>query len=94
MENVLENFDKVIGISKLKVVHLNDSKNILGSKKDRHEQLGKGNIGLKAIKNIINNKYLKDLIFILETPQENLEGYAKEISLIKSCYESSLNYEK
>lgn len=94
LENVLENFDKVIGISKLKVVHLNDSKNILGSKKDRHEQLGKGNIGIKAIKNIINNKYLKDLVFILETPQENLEGYAKEISLIKSCYESSLSYEK
>ena len=88
LEGVLEEFDKIIGISKLKVIHLNDSKNILGSKKDRHEKLGKGQIGEKALINIVNNKYLKDLVFILETPQENLDGYAQEISLIKSSYKS------
>lgn len=87
LDDVLEDFDKKIGISKLKVVHLNDSKNSLGSKKDRHEQLGKGKIGLDSLSKIINNKYLKDLIFILETPQENLEGYKQEIELMKSCLE-------
>ena len=84
LEKVLEQFDEIIGISKLKVIHLNDSKNALGSKKDRHEQIGKGTIGLENLINITNNKYLKDLIFILETPQESLEGYAQEIKLIKS----------
>lgn len=84
LEKVLEHFDEIIGISKLKVIHLNDSKNALGSKKDRHEQIGKGTIGLENLINITNNKYLKDLVFILETPQESLEGYAQEIKLIKS----------
>ena len=84
LEGTLEQFDKAIGISKLKVVHLNDSKNSLGSKKDRHEKIGKGQIGIDALINIVSNKYLKDLVFILETPQENLEGYAEEIKLIKS----------
>ena len=84
LEKVLEQFDEIIGISKLKVIHLNDSKNALGSKKDRHEQIGKGTIGLENLINITNNKYLKDLVFILETPQESLEGYAQEIKLIKS----------
>ena len=86
LEEVLEEFDRVIGIDKLKVVHLNDSKNPLGSKKDRHEQIGKGNIGLDAISRIINNKHLKSLPFILETPQESLEGYKEEIKLLKSCF--------
>ena len=84
LEKILEQFDEIIGISKLKVIHLNDSKNALGSKKDRHEQIGKGTIGLENLINITNNKYLKDLVFILETPQESLEGYAQEIKLIKS----------
>lgn len=91
LEGVLESFDKSIGISKLKVVHLNDSKNLLGSKKDRHERLGEGKIGLDAITKIVENKYLKDLSFILETPQESLEGYAKEIRLIKSQCESEVS---
>lgn len=88
LEGVLEDFDKRIGISKLKVIHLNDSKNILGSKKDRHEQIGKGNIGLEAIMRIVENKYLRDLVFILETPQESLEGYKEEIRTIKNYCES------
>ena len=84
LEKVLEQFDEIISISKLKVIHLNDSKNALGSKTHRHEQIGKGTIGLENLINITNNKYLKDLVFILETPQESLEGYAQEIKLIKS----------
>lgn len=88
LEGVLEKFDKIIGISKLRVIHLNDSKNDLGSKKDRHEKLGKGKIGLNALFNIVNNRYLKDLVFILETPQDDVNGYKEEISLMKSGYES------
>lgn len=83
LENVLDEFDKIIGISNLKVIHLNDSKNICGSRKDRHEKIGFGNIGLEGILKIVQNKYLKNLIFILETPQENLDGYKHEIEIIK-----------
>ena len=87
LNGVLEKFDKIIGINKLKAVHLNDSKNPCGSKKDRHEQIGKGHIGLDAMKNIINHPALKNLPFILETPQDSLEGYAEEIKLLKSLSE-------
>ena len=86
LDAVLEEFDKKIGISKLKVVHLNDSKNLLGSKKDRHEQLGKGNIGIEAIFKVVQHKYLKDLVFILETPQESLDGYKMEIEMLRSSH--------
>lgn len=88
LEGVAEEFDRVIGIKRLKAVHLNDSKNICGSKKDRHEQIGKGNIGLEAFERIINYKYFKDLPFILETPQEDLSGYEREIALLKSIYKN------
>ncbi len=83
LEGVLDEFDKIIGISKLKVVHLNDSKNVCGSKKDRHEKVGFGKIGLESILKIVQNRYLKNLIFILETPQENLDGYKHEIKIIR-----------
>lgn len=86
LEGVIEEFDKTIGIKKLKAIHINDSKNVCGSRKDRHEQIGKGNIGIKAFKKIINHKYLKDLPFILETPQEDLSGYAHEIAMLKGIY--------
>lgn len=85
LDNVLDEFDDVIGLDKLYAIHLNDSKNILGSHKDRHEKIGLGNIGLGAIGNIINHEKLKNLPFFLETPNE-LDGYAKEISLLKSIY--------
>lgn len=84
LEGVIEEFDKVIGFDRLYVIHLNDSKNILGSKKDRHEMIGKGNIGIKAIEKIINHSKFKDLVFILETPQGSLSGYAKEIEMLKT----------
>lgn len=85
LDNVLDEFDDVIGLDKLCAIHLNDSKNILGSHKDRHEKIGLGNIGLDSIGNIINHEKLKNLPFFLETPNE-LDGYAKEISLLKSIY--------
>ena len=84
LEGVIEEFDEIIGLERLHVIHLNDSKNTLGSKKDRHELIGKGNIGIKAIEKIINHSKLKNLVFILETPQETLGGYAKEIEMLKS----------
>lgn len=83
LDGVLEQFDKIIGIDRLKALHLNDSKNPLGAHKDRHEKIGEGYIGVQAFENIVNNKYLKDLPMFLETPNE-LDGYAKEIALLKS----------
>ena len=81
-DGVLDEFDKVIGLDKLKAIHLNDSKNDLSSHKDRHEKIGEGKIGLEAITRIINNERIKDLPFFLETPNE-LDGYRKEIEILR-----------
>ena len=83
LEAVLEEFDKVIGIDRLKAIHINDSKNPFESHKDRHEKIGEGYIGIEAFERIVTNPILKDLPFYLETPNE-LDGYAKEIALLKS----------
>lgn len=82
LDSVLEEFDKYVGIEKLKAIHLNDSMMEFDSKKDRHEKIGEGTIGLEAIENIINHPQLRDLPFYLETPND-LEGYKKEIELLK-----------
>lgn len=82
LDGVLEEFDKHIGLDKLYAIHLNDSKNERGAHKDRHEVIGKGKIGLKAIERIINHEKLRDLPFYLETPQD-LEGHKKEIELLR-----------
>ena len=79
LDGVLEEFDRIIGLERLKAVHLNDSLNPLGAHKDRHAKIGEGYIGLDALINVINHPYLKELPFILETPND-LEGYAKEFS--------------
>ena len=82
---VLDSFDKIIGIDKIKCIHINDSKNSLGSHKDRHENVGKGTIGLDNLINIINNSKLKDVPKILETPYiDGKAPYKKEIALIRS----------
>lgn len=81
-DGVLDEFDKIIGLEKLKAIHLNDSKNDLASHKDRHEKIGEGKIGLDAISKIINNDRIKDLPFYLETPNE-IDGYEREIVLLK-----------
>ena len=83
LDGVLEQFDRVIGLDRLKAIHLNDSKNPLRSRKDRHEKIGDGNIGLEAITRIINHPALRDLPFYLETPNE-LDGYQREIELLRS----------
>lgn len=83
LDDVLEQFDKVIGLNKLKAVHLNDSKNPMGSHKDRHEVIGGGFIGLDALVGVVNHPALKNLPFYLETPNE-LPGYAAEIKLMRS----------
>lgn len=82
LDDVLEQFDKVVGLNKLKAIHLNDSKNPMGSHKDRHEVIGGGFIGLDALVRVINHPSLKDLPFYLETPNE-LPGYAAEIKLLR-----------
>ena len=87
LDEIINEFDKIIGLKKLKAIHLNDSKNILGSRKDRHEKIGEGNIGEDAFKNIVNRKEFCDLPFILETPQEDLNGYKNEISMVKGFIE-------
>ena len=85
LDGVLEEFDRIIGLDRLKAIHLNDSKNPFKSHKDRHEKIGEGFLGLEAITNIINHPKLKHLPFFLETPNE-LDGYAKEIELLRSRY--------
>jgi len=83
LDNVLEQFDKIIGLDRLHAIHLNDSMNPVGSHKDRHEKIGDGTLGIDTIKAVINHPKLRDLPFFLETPNE-LDGYAREISLLKS----------
>lgn len=85
LEGVLEKFDKVIGLERLKAVHLNDSMMPFNSHKDRHEKIGKGTIGLDAVINFINHPKLRHLPFYLETPNE-LDGYAAEIKLLRENY--------
>ena len=86
LDGVLQVFDDIIGLDRLKAIHLNDSKNPIGSHKDRHEKIGEGTLGLAGIANIINHPKLCHLPFYLETPNE-AAGYAKEISLLKSLRE-------
>lgn len=83
LDGVIAEFDRVIGLERLKAIHLNDSKNPFASHKDRHEKIGEGSIGLDAVKRIINHPKLRNLPFFLETPNDS-EGYAKEITLLKA----------
>lgn len=83
LDGVLAEFDRVIGLKWLKAIHLNDSMNPLGAHKDRHAVIDGGKIGLDALARVINHPQLHDLPFYLETPNE-LEGYGKEIALLKS----------
>jgi len=82
LDGVLAEFDRVVGLDKLKALHLNDSKNPYSSHKDRHECLGQGHLGLDAFKRIVNHPLLKDKPMILETPNE-LPGYQAEIALLR-----------
>ena len=85
LDGVLDAFDHIIGLDNLKAVHLNDSLNDLGSHKDRHARIGEGKIGLDALVRVICHPKLKEIPFILETPNDD-EGWTKEISLLKEVY--------
>jgi deoxyribonuclease IV len=85
-DGVLEEFDRIIGLPRLRAVHLNDSKNPMGSRKDRHELIGKGHIGFDALLRFMHHPALRNLPFILETPND-LEGYGKEIADISAAWQ-------
>lgn len=85
LDSVLEEFDRIIGLEKLKAIHINDSKNPFSSHKDRHEIIGGGTLGIDAFERIINHPKLHNLPFYLETPNE-LPGYANEIAMLKEKY--------
>ena len=85
LDEVIQKFDDIIGLSNLKAIHLNDSMNPLGAHKDRHAKIGEGMIGLDALVRVINHPALCELPFYLETPNE-LDGYEKEIALLKENY--------
>lgn len=86
LDGVLDEFDKIVGLDKLRAIHINDSKNPFESHKDRHEKIGVGHIGAAAMERIINNPRISHLPFFLETPNE-LDGYEREIAMLKEMRE-------
>ena len=87
LQGVLREFDRIIGLSYLKAVHLNDSKNPFASHRDRHEKIGQGYLGKDCFTEVINCPSLRDLPFILETPQEDNDGYRDEIAMLRAMSE-------
>ena len=85
LDGVLAEFDRIIGIDRLKAIHINDSLNPLGSHKDRHARIGEGCIGLAVLSAVTKHPKLRELPFILETPNDN-EGYAEEIALLRNLH--------
>ena len=85
LDAVLDEFDGIIGLERLKAIHLNDSLNILGSRKDRHAKIGCGHVGLEAFTRVINHPALRHLPFYLETPND-VPGYGQEIAMLKKAY--------
>lgn len=85
LDGVLSEFDRVIGLDRLKAIHLNDSRNPFASHKDRHEKIGQGSLGIDTFIRIINHPKLRKLPFFLETPNE-LEGHGEEVKLLKNAY--------
>ena len=85
LDGVIGKFDKVIGLEKLRAIHLNDSKNPLGARKDRHARIGEGFLGTETFRRVVNHPALQGLPMVLETPNE-LEGYAREIALLKELH--------
>lgn len=87
LDGVIEEFNRIVGLEKLKAVHLNDSLGECGSHKDRHARIGEGRIGLEALTRVINHPALRNLPFILETPNDH-DGYAAEIELMRSRFQA------
>ena len=86
LDQVVWEFDRVIGLDRLKAIHLNDSQNPLGAKKDRHARIGEGHIGFEALARVVRHPALRQLPFYLETPNE-LDGYAREIAMMREVWE-------
>jgi deoxyribonuclease-4 len=82
LDGVLSEFDRIIGLDRLKAIHFNDSMNDCGSHKDRHQKIGEGHLGLEAMKRVVCHPLLQGKPFILETPNDDA-GYAKEIALVR-----------
>lgn len=87
LDGVLREFDEVVGLDRLRAIHLNDSLNPLGARKDRHARIGEGFIGFEALSAVTRHPLLRDLPFYLETPQEELSGYADEIARLRAAWE-------
>ena len=85
LDGVLDRFDRVIGLERLRAVHLNDSKNPCGAHKDRHERIGEGCIGFDALAGAVRHPVLRDLPFYLETPHDDIAGYAGEIEILRAA---------
>ena len=88
LDDVLDRFDRIIGLDRLRAIHLNDSKNPCGAHKDRHEKIGEGFIGFSALAAVVNHPLLHELPFYLETPHDELSGYADEIARLKDARDS------
>ena len=84
-DEVLTEFDRIVGLERLKAVHINDSKNVLGARKDRHEKIGEGFIGTDAILRLMHHEALRELPFYLETPNE-IDGYEREIRMLRERF--------
>ena len=82
LDGVLDEFDRVIGLDRLKTIHLNDSMMPFGKNKDRHAGIGEGEIGMKALLEVVNHPKLRDIPFFLETPYDD-EGHGREITMLK-----------
>ncbi len=87
LDSVAEEFDRVLGLDRLKAVHINDSKNPFSSRKDRHEKIGLGTLGMETFRAVVNHPAFRGLPFILETPQEDNDGYAAEIRMMRELAE-------
>ena len=85
LDDVFEEFDREVGLDRLHAVHLNDSKNVLGARKDRHARIGEGEIGFDALAAMVNHEALRELPFFLETPQDDLSGWAAEIAALRAA---------
>ncbi|AFA47629.1 deoxyribonuclease IV [Acetobacterium woodii] len=92
LEGVLASFDQIIGLDYLKCIHLNDSMMPFNSNKDRHQKIGLGTLGIDAFRKIVTHPQLKELPFFLETPQENVQDYQKEIDLLRSFEGARIEY--
>ena len=91
LDGVIDEFDRVLGLDRLRAIHLNDSQNARGSHKDRHARIGEGEIGFDALAAVTNHPKLRDLPFYLETPNPTLQGYGEEIAALAADLSTGLS---